>query len=1269
MANRAGKKTAKSSPVETQVSTVGPEPLLVVGIGASAGGLAAVTQLLGALPADTGMAFVLLQHLSPTHPSLLAEILARATAMPVAEVHDQPSLRPDHVYVIPPNRDMVISRGALRLLPRAKRRGANGSIDLFFRSLAEHQGHRGIGVILSGTASDGALGLQQIKAEGGITFAQDDTALYSSMPHSAVDTGCVDFVLPPEAIAGELARIARHLSSAPAVRKDAFPDPSRLPEVLQLLRDSTGVDFTLYKTSTIFRRINRRMVLHKAEGLREYLQLLTSSPGELGSLHQDLLINVTSFFRNPEVFDALKLHVFPKLFQDRSRHEPIRVWVPGCSTGEEAYSIAIALKELAEARDIPLPVQVFATDLNGGVIEKARAAVYPESIAHDVSPERLRRFFMAVDGQYHVSKQIRDLCVFARHNVLADPPFSRIDLLSCRNLLIYLEPVAQRRIVPLLHYALKPGGCLVLGSSETVSSYGDLFEAEDAAHKIFRKTPGSRRSLPGPAARPPAARGAPLRPADRPREAADETGFEVIPIEGTSARPGGFLVLFGEATPAPPLAPLPRRKKGAAGPPGWEQSAERQNASLIQELAATREYLQSLIEQQEAANEELQSANEEFQSINEELETSKEEIQSSNEELVTVNDELQNRNRELNESTNDLSNLFASAQSAIIMLGKDLRIRRFTPMAEQVFHLVAADLGRPIRDLRLTIDLPALSSLLAEVIESGSVREREVQDEKGCWYQLSLRPYRTLDNHIDGAVMVLVDVDRIKRSQELLQSIVTTVHEPLLVLDDELRVQAANPAFYETFKEAPEGTLGRPLYALGNGLWNIPALRTLLVEVLPRNDFFEGFEVEHDFAAIGRKTMLLNARRLVQAEGAPRLILLAIEDITERKRLEEALRQRIVELAAADRDKDEFLALLAHELRNPLAPLRNAVQVLELPDVDSAAIGQARDIMKRQIQNMARLIEDLLDVSRITLRTVRLQREPVELATLVRQAVEVIALHLEARRQDLSLTLPDEAVYLDADPARMEQILGNLLNNASKFAHRGGHLALLAELAGGEIVIRVRDDGVGIAPEMLPRIFDLFTQEQCSLDRSQGGLGIGLTLVRSLVELHGGTVEAYSAGLEQGSELVVRLPVMPHDMVPAAETAEPGDAAAPAPATFPPRRILVVDDNVDTAESMAFLLRLKGHEIRVAHSGLTAIDAALSFAPEIVLLDIGLPGLDGYQVARKLRRHPSLAGAILVALTGYGQEEDRRLAREAGFDHHLTKPVDPQVIYRLTESL
>lgn len=1454
----------------------------IVGVGASAGGLEALTQLLKALPVDTGMAYVLVQHLAPC-PSALAEILSKATKMPVREVSDATTVEPDHVYVIPPDRSMTVVRGVLQLQPRAV--GAmHQPVDQFFRSLAEDRQHQAIGVVLSGMAADGTLGLEAIKGEGGITFAQDQTAQHGSMPHSAIASGYVDFVLPPDEIARQIVRIGHHPHAVREAKVRAADDKLDLTPVVQLLHQATGVDFNHYKANTLFRRVTRRMVLQRMESLAAYVQYLRQTPAEVAALHQDILIGVTSFFRNPESFEAVKSQVFDRLLENRSQHEPVRIWTLGCSTGQEAYSLAIAFIEAAEKAGSPATLLLFATDLNAAAIEKARAGLYGKDIAQDVSPERLLRFFNAVEDGYQIKKSVRDACRFSQHNVLVDPPFSRLDLISCRNLLIYFELALQQKVVPMLHYALKPNGSLWLGGSETIGSYRNLFEAADLKHRIYTKNPGStrQRSLfalqPGGAPRAPFPAIAPRhgdavadlhREADRillskfappgvlvtagleilqyrgdtspylapaPGKAsfsllkmlregllvavraavlrAGKEGapvregglrvksnggyrmvaIEVIPLQKSGAKDGGFLVLFESASDAGLATPArgdddTDARGSLSSRNSLTAEAVADNGRLEQELAATREYLQSLIEQQEADNEELQSAseevqsaNEELQSSNEELETSKEEIQSSNEELATLNDELGQRNEEMNRVNNDLVNLITCSQTAIIMLGPTLQIRRFTPTAETMLGLVATDVGRRLTDIRLDFDnLADLDLLLADVLATATTREREVQGKQGRWCLLRLHPYETRDHKIDGVVVKLIDVDAMKSLRAYPESIVATVREPLIVLGADLRVQSASRSFYETFHTLPGNTVGQFLYEIGNHQWDVPELRRLLNDVVSHDSQFSDFEIECQFEQIGRKTMCLNARRLIQTTdslplillaiqdisgrrqieqvareakefaenilstlrepflvldhdlrvvtanrvyyerfgaapddtqgrflydlgnhqwGAPKLrallhevltqnralqdfevehdpatvdskvmllnasrirqpggeselILLAIEDITARRRLEELLRNQASVLSDLHRRKDEFLAMLSHELRNPLAAFANALQLLGLQQGSENQIQrQARGIMERQLGQVRHLVDDLLEVSRITTGRLQLRLARVDISDVVQRAVEVARPTIEEHSQQLTVALPPDSIWLDADSARLEQVLVNLLTNAAKYTVAGGHIWLTVRQDRGECVLQVRDTGVGIAPNLLPRIFDLFTQVEQSLDRSHGGLGIGLALVQRLTELHGGRVEVSSV-VGQGSEFVVRLPIAP---VAALQPASP--VAATGQSLPRPLRVLVVDDNLDALLSLAMLLRISGHEVRTASDGMAAVQEALEHLPEVMLLDIGLPGLNGYEVAKRIRQEPSLKGVVLVALTGYGQESDRRISQEAGFDHHLVKPAD-----------
>ncbi len=1356
---------ARPEPVSDSSSN-GVSPIPIVAIGASAGGLDAFTQLLRALPADTGLAFVLIQHLDPTHPSMLVDILSRATVMPIDEAGNHMRVEANHVYVIPPGVTMSMAEGMLQLSPRTEPRGHHRPIDHFLRSLAEAQGHRSIGVILSGTATDGTLGLEAIKAEGGITFAQDDTAQHKSMPQSAVAAGCVDFVLPPSQIAQEIARISRHPFVAPG-GEERLPDEPAQERILELLRVGSGVDFTSYKRNTLYRRIIRRAVLHKLEGLTDYARFLQGNPGEVDALYRDVLISVTSFFRNPDAFEVLKTRVFPRLTKDHSRHDPVRIWSIGCSTGEEAYSLAIAFAEFTEAARLQIPLQVFATDLNAAAVEKARVGLYPRTIAQDVSAERLRRFFAETDGGYRISKSIRDTVVFARHNVLTDPPFSRIDLISCRNLLIYLEPSLQQRMVGVAQYALKPHGVLWLGSSENLGSYRDVFDVEDVKQKIYSKRAGPSRvtlnTLPAQAAtaRGGSSDGQPWRElgatgADAQREAdrilltryvpasvlvsADleilqfrgDTGLFLAPSpgkaslnllkmlregllvgvrgalakatreeapvreEGLRVRSNGgyrpvdvhvipirkngvvtgpyFLVLFEDvaamkARHGPEVSERGKARGADATPRIERETAERETSRLLQELAATREYLQSVIEQQEVANEELQSsneevqsANEELQSVNEELETSKEEIESSNEELATVNEELQNRNLQLSHSNNDFVNLLASAHLAIVMLGPDLRIRKFTPLAEKMFNLIAADVGRPITDIRLGVGVPNLTELMIEVIETVTVKELEVRDKEGRWHILRLRPYRTLENKIDGVVVVLIDVDALKRDQAIQRrqsELLEQTEEPIFMWE----VGSGGITYWNRGAEEMYGftkaqAMGRASHEL---LATSPPPRVYM-DALQREGHWTG-ELTH--VRGGGERVVVESRMVMERrEDKAALVFQTDHSITERKQMEATLRQRAEELLAANQNKDAFLAMLAHELRNPLAPLSNAVEIMRQSAVPPAMLDRAREIMSHQIKSLSRLVDDLLDVSRITQGRIALHKEPVDLLTVVQGVVETSQHYLEARSQTLTLSLPAEAIYLEGDVFRLEQIVGNLLNNASKFTAQGGQIWLTVEggaASPNAVVIRVRDTGMGIASDHLSRVFDLFMQADASPTRATSGLGIGLTLVRHLVELHGGSVEAHSPGLGRGSEFVVRLPALDE---------RPRGAARATPRALAvqesvPRRILVTDDNVEGAETLAMVLRRAGHEVQVAHSGARTLEIAAEFQPQVVFLDVGMPGMDGYETSRQLRDLAGFEDTLLVALTGYGKESDRQRAYEAGFDEFLVKPALPGVVTAL----
>jgi len=888
----------KTTPTEPAAPLSGPG-FFVVGIGASAGGLEAMSEMLNHLPPDIGMAFVLVQHLAPGHDSMMSELLTRETTLAVSEITDGMKIAANHLYVIPPNTNLGIINGVLHLMPRgldAKQRHL--PIDYFFQSLAKDQGHNAIGIILSGSASDGTEGLKAIRTEGGITFAQDsDTARYDSMPNNAIATGCVDFVLNPQGIAQELTQIARHpevlRADIMAGKEDSARMRSEMEKILILLRDRTGNDFTYYKQNTIQRRISRRMLVHKIERVKDYVRYLDAHPSEVDALFHDILISVTGFFRNSEAFEALKVNALPTITQNRASNQPIRIWVPGCASGEEVYSLVIVILEYLSDTGSNSSVQVFATDIDERAIAKARAGIYLESITANVSRERLRRFFTKVPQGYQISKSIRDMCVFALQNVIKDPPFTHQDLIVCRNLLIYMSNALQHKVLCTLHYALNSGGYLFLGSSESVGAAADLFALADKDNKLYRKKEVGVRSR-GEATTMPLAL-TPLRTVAEPLTISDrkpsdlqrlaesiilnqygppgvvvneqlnivlfightgpylepapgvaslnliklahpkltvdlrvathaafrdkkltrregtrlqrngkieEVGIEVVPLLERDEEEPHYLVLF--RTLAEHSATGAENQADSTAEHEPPDAKDQRIQALEQELQATKAYMQTIIEDQEASNEELQSANEEIQSTNEELqstneelETTKEELQSTNEELITVNEELEHRNTELSSLNNDFVNLINSADLPLIVVNESFTVRYFSPQAHKLLNLIDSDIGRPIGDIRPNIDTGDIAEQVHQVMDTLNPTATEVRGERGHWYSMRIRPYRTEDNRIAGAVIVFVDTTSFRETLARARRLATVVedsNDAVTMLNFEGRIQAWNPA-------------------------------------------------------------------------------------------------------------------------------------------------------------------------------------------------------------------------------------------------------------------------------------------------------------------------------------------------------------------------------------------------------------------------------------------------------------------------------------------
>jgi len=1196
------------------------QPHPIVGVGASAGGFEAFRELLKALPSDTGLALVLVQHLDPGHESLLAKLLSKATAMPVAEVEEGMAVEPNHVYVIPPNKTMGIRNGTLHLTARGEPTVKHLPIDYFLTSLAEDRGNRAIGVILSGTASDGTMGLKAIKTEGGITFAQDiKSAKYDGMPRSAIAAGCVDFVLPPEAIASELARIGRHpyLGIAPPAPVEEGDD--ELQKIFIVLQKATGVNFTYYKYSTIKRRIARRMVLHKLESLKQYLQFLHENRAEPAALCEDILIHVTGFFREPESFQALAERFLPKIVENKPAGESIRVWVPGCSTGEEAYSIGMILLECLGDRVGSMPIQIFGTDISEVSIEKARAGVYSESSLTEVSPERLRRFFVKVAGGFQIAKSLREMCVFARQDLAQDPPFSRMDLISCRNVLIYMGPVLQKKVMGIFHYALKPTGFLMQGKSESITGFTDLFTAIDREHKICSKKPAepgrvfdlfadasyqkataaaagkpetpSRFDVQEEADRivlsqyapaglvvdeslhilhfrgqtspylspPPGQASLGLLRMVRPEFAAElraaihhakkqeiavrkegirvqrdghlsDVSMDVVPIKSDLGE-RFFLVLFQETPVREPAGPA---AGGQARAGGKRQAQE--DARLRRDLQATKESLQSMIQEQEAINEELKSANEEalssneeLQSTNEELETAKEELQSTNEELVTVNEQLGNRNFELAQLNDDLTNLLSSVNIAILMLSGDWRIRRFTPQAEILLNLLPADVGRPIVNLRPNIDVPDLATLVTEVVDTMTLHEREVQDWQGCWYSMRVRPYRTMDNRIDGAVITFIDIDAAKRihlelqrEQTFTAAVLESAAALVMVTDMHGHIDRFNLACCRLSEYSFAEVEGKLFWDVLVPPEEMEAVKQGYQELAESRSARE--HENHWVDRSGQRHLISwSSTAVTEAQDATRHLVWVGVDVTEARLAEHALQQTEILrhsqeqlrtltaglVEAQEEERRRISQELHDDISQRLAALAIQAEVLH------QAHGISADELQGKLGELQKQMEALSEDLRHTARNLhpftltQLGLEPA-LRSYCAEFSSLKQFKVRFTARALPGTIPSAVALC------VYRVVQEALGNVAK--HAGAKRAVVSVSgSGGALHVDIRDNGHG---------FDL--------DQAKGK-GLGLISMEERVRQLGGTF-SISPRPGDGTRIEIRIPVKTEPPAPAVES-------------------------------------------------------------------------------------------------------------------------------------
>ena len=1701
---------AVSARIPPRVSA--PAPPLVVGIGASAGGLQAFREFLSVLPPDSGAAFLLVQHLDPNHESLLSELIAPHTAMEVRDAEQDEPLCADTVYVIRPGNALAVRDGRIELSEPTLHRGIRLPVDHLFRSLAREYGNRAVGIVLSGAGSDGSSGLRDLKGAGGLTIAQKPASSgQPGMPNSAIDTGLIDLVLeisdmpealerfaslPPDARVDPQAEESGELPQARGDEEaeagdgdgggpDGDPDgaarhleESDLTRLKALLVAQIDFDLGIYKRGTIERRVLRRMLLSGFEQVSDYVDHLRERPVEQQTLVRDLLISVTDFFRDVEAHRALHESVVEPLIAGLGSDGGVRAWVAGCATGEEAYSLGMTLLDAAAEGGKTVDVQIFATDVDHEALAFARVGVYPPSIVDRIPKERLERYFHPFDGRgYRVRSALRNCISFVTHDLTRDPPFSRMDIVSCRNVLIYLSPDTQRHVLALMHFALREEACLMLGTSESPSVQPGLFTTLSKSARLYRKSglsrppsmsygSGKRRSdgqRDRSPRKPPAGGGHPAPPRTGAADPARGAVLEAwAPPTLIVAGDGSVVFMHGELGPflqfpqgeAPRLSldamlrqefamrtrgalyrcrrtaqPVTVVTSGEGGPshrvrisarpaatlgdgavmlsfetlerdrketgeaiedaPRTGEGVEDEAAveQLEYELRATREDLRSTVEELETSNEELRSSNEEsmsmneeLQAANEELESTTEELRSLNEELTTVNGQLREKIEQLEQVNDDLGNFFASARVAMLFLDEQLRMKRFTPAAAELLSIDPSDVGRFTGDFSRELLQMELEQEAQHVLEHLEPHSRELRTRDGRWFVRRVLPYRTESRRIEGVVVTLFDITERRRATERLaarerqQSVIARLGleglaepdlqslmnraveevqatleldyckilelqpggerlliragggwreglvgsgyvgsgtdsqagytlqsaEPVIVDDLASETRFSGPSLlvehevtsgvscpiragtevygvigghtrerrhftqedadfvqavanivgsasehYQTRLRTrlehevsrlliahtdPEDTLaavqnclctelgavasevwlysdedaaelacrrvhtalgairqetleklcgrdvrhaedpvalvlasgeavgltdlGTPellahdararslgyrtafafplqsgerllgvmtLYAAGRLFTNAPFLLSL--ESVGRTVGDKLARIAHErraawLAAItestqdalfshdarGRVTEWLSGAERLLGYKAEKMIGTSIERIVPEERRAEVRsvtrrvlagmrlepfesvrlasdgrqievsvrnspirdphgnvvgvssiergieRQKETErrLRMADKQKDEFLAMLGHELRNPLASIRTAAELLGM-GVDESETRHARTVIERQSDHMARLLDGLLDVSRIVSGKITLDSAVVDFADVCRSVLEDSA--GSARRSEIALRveLPEAALPVNADRVRLAQVVDNLLSNAIHYTPSGGSVTLALALEGSEAVLRVCDDGVGIEEELLPYVFDVFRQSERHLDRAEGGLGLGLALVRSIVALHGGIAEAYSDGPGKGAEFVVRLPV---SKVP------PGRAGRRGRAPGAALDILLIEDNPDSADVTTRVLKRLGHRVSSTARGREGVEMAAREVPDIVLCDLGLPdNFSGYDVVRELRGREETRAIRTVALSGYGRAEDKAKSREAGFDDHLTKPV------------
>ncbi|HWD15255.1 MAG TPA: chemotaxis protein CheB [Casimicrobiaceae bacterium] len=1336
------------------------DDMLVVGLGASAGGLAPLIEFFERVPVDSGIAFVVVVHLSPEHQSRLPELLQQATKMPVHAVKDSVHIHRGHIYVIAPKSQLRIFDGKLESTEPARRHGTM-TIDVFLETLAAAHEHRAVGIILSGTGSDGTLGVRAIKARGGITLAQaPEEAEYDGMPRSAIASGVVDFVLPVRDMPERIVTLWRN---AQTIRMPDLPDrptpedavveaEEAVRDVLATLRTRTGHDFSQYKRATLMRRLERRLQVNQLRSVVQYRDYINEHPGEAQALLRDLLISVTWFFRDPLAWQALEQHVIPDIVAGSS--SSVRIWVVGCATGEEVYTLAMLLQEKLDGMADPPVVNLFATDIDEEALAFARAGLYPESIAEQVAPERLRRFFTRESGSYRVQKQLREMVMFAAHNVIQDAPFSRLDLVCCRNLLIYLTRHLQTKVLDLLHFALRADGYLFLGMSESVEDGHDGFTAIDKTNRIFAQQPRARMGLmlaSLPMIQPqrfPADAGAAgrrmvsftelhqrLLEHYAPPSIVVDDRYDVVHL---SDRAGHFLQL-GPGEPSLNLMKVlpevlryelkaaldqamdtmrtvgrddmrfergsqvvrldmkvhPVRDKASARTfaliifdevsaeeradaivVGTSDAAAAEAGRLEERVREMEAQLRAAIEQYEVQNEELKASNEELQATNEELratteelETGKEELQSINEELVTVNQELKNKVDETTRISDDLTNFVTATGIASLFVDREMRLMRYTPFARDIFNLIPTDINRPLSDITHRLEGIRLEEGIEEVYSSLQVVEREARSTDGNWYIVRFLPYRTTDDRIRGAVLTFIDITQRRtaeaerrRSEAWARLVVESVREYAIITTDGTgKVRTWNPGARNIFGYEDAEIIGEDiamLFTPEDRAAGMPAdeMRRARTTGRAEDDRWQLRKDGSRFFASGILAPIEDA----DAFGYVKVLRdLTAQKVAGDRQQDQLSAERVSRSAAeeANRLKDEFLAMLSHELRNPLAlMLMQAEILLRAPESrKSERLKQAAKVIHEMVRAQAQLVQDMLDVSRARTGKLTIDRQLLPLTFVVADSIGALRREAEEKNITLDVQTGDAQLIVAADPVRVRQIAWNLLNNALKFTPPGGTIHVRVSQQDGDYArLDVEDTGQGISPEAMPHIFDWFRRACTAPVERQGGMGIGLALVRQLVELHDGRVEAFSAGVGKGARFSVWLPL--HVAAPVTDSQALSRAGERR--RLAGLRILIVDDVAANGDALRDLLQYEGADATVESLPAKAIERVENEEYGLIISDIAMPDVDGYAMIKAIRASTKNKHTPAIAYSGYGGANEVQRAHDAGFDRHLTKPID-----------